>query len=149
MTAKPLPLRPDRPHQVSLCRVTYRMTDQMGVVYYSNYLELFEIGRTDLLRAGGLSYREMEAQGFFLPVIHAACDYLAPARYDDQLIVQTWLARLSRVRIDFDYVITREGEDLVLCRGLTRHAFIGADGRPRRLSPQWLAQLEALRAESS
>ena len=67
------------------CRVTYRMSDQMGVVYYGNYLEMFEMGRSGLLRSTGFSYRQMEQEGYQLPVIHAALDYLSPARYDDLL----------------------------------------------------------------
>jgi acyl-CoA thioester hydrolase len=87
------------------------MTDQMGVVYYGNYLELFEIGRAELLRSTGLDYRMMERDGYFLPVIHVQCDYLAPARYDDLLIVRTAVTRLSRVRLDFTYEIVREEGD--------------------------------------
>jgi acyl-CoA thioester hydrolase len=139
--------RAGRPHHTSHARVTYRMTDQMGVVYYSHYFEWFEIGRTDLLRATGVTYRQMEEGGFFLPVVHAACDYLAPARYDDLLEIRTWIARLTRVRIDFDYEVARQGEAAILCRGVTRHAFTGSDGRPRRLAEDWMARIEKLRME--
>jgi acyl-CoA thioester hydrolase len=118
------------------------MTDQMGVVYYANYLEMFEIGRTDLLRATGLTYRQMEQDGYFLPVIHAACDYLAPARYDDLLEIRTTIGRLSRVRIDFDYEVRRAESGELLCRGVTRHAIVGAGGRPRRLDEAWMARLQ-------
>ncbi len=132
------------PHHVSHCRVTYRMTDQMAVVYYSNYFEFFEIARTDLLRATGGTYRQMEAEGFYLPVVHAACDYFLPARYDDLLAVQIWVTRLSRVRIDFSYVVTRKGESEILCRGVTRHAFTGSDGKLKRLETAWMGKLEKL-----
>ena len=132
---------PSAPVHETLIRVTYRMTDQMGVVYYANYLELFEIGRTELLRATGLTYRQMEQDGFFLPVIHARCDYRSPARYDDELLIRTRLGRLSRVRIDFEYTILRREDETLLCHGATHHAIIGANGRPRRLDQVWLDRL--------
>ena len=131
------------PDHLHLYRVTYRMSDQMSYVYYSNYLEFFEMGRTELLRARGLTYRQMESEGYVLPVIHCSCDYLAPARYDDLLEIRTWIDRLTRVRIDFSYEIARQGEDKTLCRGVTRHAFISPDGRPRRLTDEWLEMLKA------
>lgn len=131
------------PHRTPY-RVTYRMTDQMGVVYYGNYLELFEIGRTELLRATGLTYRQMETDGFFLPVVHAAADYLAPARYDDELEICTWIGRLSRIRLDFRYEIRRGADQALLCRGVTHHAIIGVGGRPRRLDAVWMSRLEPL-----
>ena len=133
---KPLP-----PAHQATCRVTYRMTDQMGVVYYANYLEMFEIGRTELLRESGLTYRQMEGDGFFLPVIRVECDYRQPARYDDLLTIQTRLARLSRVRIDFSYEVLRPADGTVICRGVTHHAIIDAQGRPKRLNPEWLSRL--------
>jgi acyl-CoA thioester hydrolase len=138
----PQPGAPAGPPHRAAVRVTYRMTDQMGVVYYAHYMEFFEIGRTELLRAAGLAYRRMEEDGYFLPVVHAACDYLAPARYDDVLRVETRLARASRVRVDFTYEITREEGGLLICRGLTRHAVTSRDGRPRRLSESWLTRLD-------
>jgi acyl-CoA thioester hydrolase len=131
-------------HCTSKVRVTYRMTDQMGYVYYGNYFEFFEIGRTDLIRGSSVTYAEMEAEGYLLPVMHAACDYKAPGRYDDVLVVTTRLTELSRVRISFAYEIhaeSRPGE--LVCTGLTRHVIVGRDGRPRRLSPNWLERLRA------
>lgn len=131
-----------RPVHETACRVTYRMTDQMGVVYYANYLELLEIGRTELLRDSGLTYRQMEQDGFLLPVIRVECDYRAPARYDDLLTIRTRLARLGRVRIDFTYEIVRPADGVLICQGLTHHAIVDAAGRPRRLSPEWMERLE-------
>lgn len=142
--AKPAPAAAAPAHEAR-CRVTYRMTDQMGVVYYGNYLELFEIGRTELLRATGLTYRQMEQDGYFLPVIRVECDYEAPARYDDELIIQTWIKRLSRVRLDFSYLIQRGSDRAALCRGVTHHAIIGPEGRPRRLDAAWMERLGMLR----
>jgi acyl-CoA thioester hydrolase len=134
------------PHVTSV-RVTYRMTDQMGVVYYGNYMELFEIGRTELLRATGLTYRHMESDGFFLPVVHVACDFLMPARYDDLLLIHTRIGRISRIRIDFAYEVLRAADQALLCRGLSHHAIVGSNGRPRRLNAGWLGRLGYLGKE--
>ncbi len=92
---------------VSRVRVRYAETDQMGVVYYANYLVWFEVGRTDLLRLAGWSYREMEADGFALPVVEAHCDYRQSARYDDELEIVTTGAIVSPVRVRFDYQVVR------------------------------------------
>ena len=135
-TPAPLPHTHD-----ATCRVTYRMTDQMGVVYYGNYLEFFEIGRTELLRATGIAYREMEKDGFFLPVIRSECNYRAPARYDDLLIIRTTVSRLTRVRIEFAYDIFRSSDGTRLSNGETHHAMVDAQGRPRRLNAEWMERL--------
>jgi acyl-CoA thioester hydrolase len=80
---------------VSTVRVRYAETDKMGVVYYANYLVWFEVGRADLLRSLGWTYREMETDGISLPVIEAHCEYLRPARYDDEIEVRTHGVRIS------------------------------------------------------
>lgn len=113
-------------------RVRYAETDVMGVVYYANYLVWFEIGRTDWLRQTGQSYRDMEAEGTQLPVIEAACEYRRPARYDDVVEVRTRAARLTPVRVRFDYEVLGPGGDL-LAVGRTVHAAVTPDGKPRRL----------------
>ena len=74
---------------VARVRVRYAETDQMNVVYYANYFVWFEVGRTELLRGLGWSYREMEAEGYSLPVIEASCQYLRPSHYDDELQITT------------------------------------------------------------
>ena len=127
------------------CRVTYRMTDQMGVVYYANYLEFMEIGRTELLRSTGLAYRQMEEGGFFLPVTRVECDYRTPARYDDLLLIRTRIARLTRVRVEFQYEIVRQADGTLLCQGATHHAITDPAGKPRRLTPEWSEKLEGLK----
>jgi acyl-CoA thioester hydrolase len=121
-------------------RVIYGDTDQMGVVYYANYLRYFELARSELLRAHGKSYREMEAEGFSLPVVEATCRYLAPARYEDLLLVGVEVPAVTRVTLTFRYQVTREGEFEVLCTGSTIHACLGKSGRPARL-PDWVAAL--------
>jgi acyl-CoA thioester hydrolase len=113
-------------------RVTYRDTDQMGHVYYANHLVWFEIGRTELVRQMGISYHDMEeALGVFLPVVSVQIAYRAPARYDDLIEIQTRVAKLSHVGIEFRYrIVRREARDEVLiAEGSSRHAFLGRDGK--------------------
>jgi acyl-CoA thioester hydrolase len=121
------------PEVVSSVRVRYAETDQMGVVYYANYFVWFEVGRTDLLRSLGWTYREMEAEGFFLPVISAHCDYRQPARYDDTLHVLTRGTLISPVRLEFSYEVSRPEDPTPVATGLTVHAAVDASGRPCRL----------------
>jgi acyl-CoA thioester hydrolase len=118
---------------VSHVRVRYAETDQMGVVYYANYLVWFEVGRTELLRSLGWSYREMEHEGIGLPVIEASCLYHRPARYDDELEIRTKGTLLSAVRMQFDYEITRNPGGELIVSGRTLHAAVNGDGRPARL----------------
>ena len=118
---------------VSTLRVRYADTDNMGVVYYANYFVWFEVGRTDLLRQSGWSYREMEETGVALPVIEALCEYHQPARYDDEIEVRTTGTLLSPVRVRFDYVVRRRPEHLQLATGRTVHASVDRSGKPCRL----------------
>jgi acyl-CoA thioester hydrolase len=113
--------------------VRYAETDKMGVVYYANYLVWFEVGRTDLLRDAGWSYRDMETDGYALPVIEAHCTYRAPAKYDDDLEVRTTGAMLSPVRVEFTYEIVRAADNATLVTGTTVHATLDRAGRPCRL----------------
>jgi len=110
-------------------RVTYRDTDQMGMVYYANYFIYFEIGRTELLRSLGRSYRSCEEAGIYLPVLEANCKYSASAKYDDLLVIKTRVTRWTRVPLDFSYEIRRKDGDELLVQGITRHVFINKDGR--------------------
>jgi acyl-CoA thioester hydrolase len=121
------------PISTSHVRVRYAETDQMGVVYYANYLVWFEVGRTDLLRHTGWSYRDMEHDGFRLPVIEAHCEYHQSARYDDALEVRTSGRLLSPVRVRFDYEVVRPADDTTLAGGHTVHVALGPGGKPRRL----------------
>jgi acyl-CoA thioester hydrolase len=118
---------------VSRVRVRYAETDQMGVVYYANYFVWFEVGRTDLLRGGGWTYREMEADGVSLPVIEAHCDYKQAARYDDELEIRTAGSLVSPVRVAFTYEVVRPADSLLVATGRTMHASIDRGGRPCRL----------------
>ena len=112
-------------------RVPYADTDQMGVVYYGNYLALFERARNELMRACGYTYKECEAEGFMLPVVHAEVDYRRPAKYDDLLEIAAWDQARKGVRIEIACEVRRKGEDQVLVSGFTRHAFVSTkDFRP-------------------
>ena len=127
---------------ISRVRVRYAETDQMGIVYYAHYFVWFEVGRTDLLRHAGGSYREMEREGVSLPVVEAHCEYRQPARYDDDLEIRTRGGLLSAVRVRFDYEVIRPSDDTALAGGYTVHAALDAAGRPRRL-PERISQLLA------
>jgi acyl-CoA thioester hydrolase len=105
----------------------------MGVAYYANYFVWFEVGRTDLLRGLGWSYREMEESGVILPVITAECQYRQSSRYDDELEVRTEGRLVGRVRIAFDYQVVRVSDAVTTAVGRTVHAALGEDGRPCRL----------------
>lgn len=118
---------------VSRVKVRYAETDQMGVVYYANYYVWFEVGRTDLLRSAGGSYRDMERDGLQLPVIESHCEYRQPARYDDDLEVRTSGSIVSPVRLKFSYELVRPADNVMLAIGHTIHAALDASGRPRRL----------------
>ena len=128
------------PRSCSRIRVRYAETDQMGVVYYANYLVWFEVGRTDLLRGAGWSYKDMEAEGYGLPVIEARCQYRESAKYDDELDVRTTGQLLSPVRVQFRYEIVRGADGVVLATGMTEHASLDRNGRPCRL-PARIRQL--------
>ena len=117
----------------SRLRVRYADTDKMGVAYYANYFIWFEVGRTDLLRTSGWSYREMETEGFSLPVIEAQCAYRAPARYDEEIEVRTSGVLVSPVRVKFTYEIVRAADQSMLAIGTTVHAALNRNGRPARL----------------
>jgi len=121
------------PSSVSRLRVRYAETDKMGVVYYANYLVWFEVGRADLLRSLGWSYREMELAGISLPVIEAHCNYLRPARYDDEIEVKTEGRMLSPVRMEFEYQVVRTEDGTVAAEGKTVHAALDQSGKPCRL----------------
>jgi acyl-CoA thioester hydrolase len=114
----------------------------MGVVYYANFFVWFELGRTDLLRGAGGSYRDLERQGYSLPVMEARCEYRHPARYDDELDIRTTGVLLSPVRVRFDYQVVRAADETMLASGHTVHAALDAGGRPRRL-PDHVSQLLA------
>jgi acyl-CoA thioester hydrolase len=110
--------------------VRYAETDMMGFVYHANYLTWFEIGRTHLLKEHGLPYRQLEADGYRLPVLEVAAKYLRPAVYDDALVILTTLREKPVLRIKLEYEV-RRGDEL-LATGHSLHAFINPRGEPVR-----------------
>ena len=101
-----------REHEINV-RVRYAETDQMGVVYHGNYAQYFEMGRVEWLRNIGISYRWMEENGVMLPVVSLSMSYKKPARYDDILKVKTILKSQKSVKIEFDYEIYNEKDELL------------------------------------
>ena len=105
-------------------RVRYAETDQMGVVYHSNYFIWFEVGRVELMRQLGISYREMEEDGCLIAVVDARCRYKSPARYDDELIVRTHLRNVRDTMVHFSYELLRVADEALLAEGETTHIVI-------------------------
>jgi acyl-CoA thioester hydrolase len=121
-------------------RVIYGDTDKMGVAYYANYLRWFEIGRTELIRSWGLSYKKLEEDGIFMPVSEVHCKFVASAKYDDMLIIDTVLDVSAKAAMKFDYLILNESDQRILAKGYTRHAFMDQNGKVVR-PPEHLKKL--------
>lgn len=123
-------------------RVRYGDTDQMGMAYYANYLRWFEVGRAEMLRSLGSSYRAVEEAGIRLPVLEARCRYLRPARYDDALVVETGILALRRAAVTFGYRVRLAEDDTLLAHGITEHCYLDPNGKPVR-PPAWFQELLA------
>ena len=119
-------------------RVIFGDTDQMGVVYYANYLRYFESSRAAYWRALGRSYKDLEDAGVALPVVEAHCNYKRPARYEDVLDVDVEVGEVRGASLRFVYTVSRGGE--LLADGHTRHAVIGSNGKPRAI-PEFMVAL--------
>ena len=122
--------------------VRYAETDMMGIVYHGNYLPWFEVGRTNLRKECGVPYRELETQGYFLPVIEVGVKYQRSAYYDDTLTIITQLKERPLLRIHLDYEV-RRGEEL-LVTGFTVHTFINKAGEPVRPPPAFAAKMREI-----
>jgi acyl-CoA thioester hydrolase len=120
-------------------RVIFGDTDQMGVVYYANYLRYFEGARAEYWRAQGRSYQDLTDLGVALPVIEAHCRYRKSARYEDLLAIEVEVTELRAASLTFAYVVRRDRE--LIADGWTRHAVIGPTGRPRALPDELRALL--------
>lgn len=116
-------------------RVTYADTDKLGIIYYANYFKYFEQGRTELLRSLGVRYRDLEIQRkLFLPAVEAHCWYLAPSRYDDLLVVRTWITDMGLASVSFECAIfDQELGGKKVARGLSRHAVVNDLWRTTRI----------------
>jgi len=116
----------------------------MGVAHHSHYFVWFELGRTELMRRAGCAYGVLEDDdGLFFPVIEAGAEFQAPARYDEEIEIETRLTGAEGVRVRFEYVLRRTGDARVLSKGFTVHAACGRDGRPTRLPEDLRARLAA------
>ncbi|MBC7368032.1 MAG: acyl-CoA thioesterase [Undibacterium sp.] len=122
--------------------VRYAETDMMGIVYHANYLPWFEIGRTTLLKELGLPYRQLETDGYRLPVLEISAKYSRPALYDDILTIVTYLREKPLLRIRLDYEVFR-GKEL-LATGESVHVFVDLLGRPVRPPASVVAVMAAV-----
>jgi acyl-CoA thioester hydrolase len=119
-------------------RVRYAETDQMGVVYYANYLVWMEVARVELCKRCGFNYRDMERDdGVLLAVAEASCRYVSPATFDDEVIVRTWIKEPSPKMVTFCYDMRLSEDGRKLATGYTRHVFLARDFRPARLPEKY------------
>ncbi|GGG20911.1 acyl-CoA thioesterase [Paenibacillus abyssi] len=155
-----------------LLRVRYQETDQMAVVFHGNYVNWFEIGRTELIRQAGFPYKDIERSGLLLPVTELDCRFLQPARYDDRIVICTRIVSYSTIRLAFESEIRKVAEHVpipercadgelpgeLLVKGGTRHVWIGKDWRPARvdkIAPELYAliqktiEINGMRGDSS
>lgn len=121
-------------------RVRYAETDQMGVVYYGNYPQFFEIGRVEALRSIGLSYKEMEARGIMLPVLKLEVKYIAPATYDDLIEIRTEIRELPSTRITFHHEIRNEAGKL-LTIGMVQLVFVSIESKRPLAAPDYFMEI--------
>lgn len=120
--------------------VSYGETDAMGVVYYAEYLHLFERARSLFIRERGMSYAEVEQRGFYLPIREARCRYRSPIRYDQRILVRCGIEKWSRASLKFIYELYDEHKQVLHATGMTEHACVTPQGRPVRI-PEWLKEL--------
>ena len=125
-------------------RVRYAETDQMGVVYHSNYIIWFEVGRVELLRQLGFTYKEMESiDECRIAVVDVKCRYKSPALYDDEIIIRTFLKNVRDSLIHFGYEVLRAGDRTLLAEGETTHIVVGHDMQKKALPEKYLAPFKA------
>lgn len=113
----------DNHHETTL-RVRYQETDQMGVVYHSNYIVWFEVGRNDFIRQLNHSYQDFEDVGLLLPVVEVQCKYRSPAKYDEEVIIRTKLSEFSGSKMYFEYEVVRKADRTLLATGLSKHLWV-------------------------
>lgn len=131
-----------QPHRMTV-RVRYPEADPMGRLHHATYAVYFEMGRTELLRERGLAYRDMEAAGRYIAVAHVDCRYRAPARYDEELAIETWVERVRGARVVFGNRLLRSDPDgeTVIAEARITGALVDASGRPQRFSDEEVALL--------
>lgn len=125
--------------------VRYAETDQMAIVHHSNYPVWYEAGRTDFIRAMGMSYSKIEAEGILFPLLELHCKYIQAAKYEDVVIIETTLTKLSMVKAEFSYKVYREGDGVLLNTGSTIHGMVTKELRPvnmKKAKPEIYTMLE-------
>ena len=126
-------------------RVRYAETDQMGVVYHANYLVWFEVGRVEFIRKLGMDYRSMEREdGIGIAVVDVSARYKYPARYDDELVIETRLVAARGPVVKFGYRIVRAADHMLLCEGETVHVVVGKDMKKRLLPEKYAKRFAAV-----
>lgn len=124
----------------TILRVRYSETDQMGVVYYANYFVWMEVGRTNLIRNYGITYKELEEKGYLLPVVYASARFLSPAYYDDEIVVQSALLEMTRTKLTIGYRIFRilgQKERELVCVGVSDLVFLDKTTRKITKAPDF------------
>ena len=124
----------------TLHRVKFYDTDTMGVVHHSNYIRWFETGRVEFLRTLGIDLNEMMSDGILFPIIEVGAKFHAPARFDDELEIETTAEALTKAKMKFNYVIRRRGEDKILAEGTSTNVFTN-DGKICRLPDKYFERL--------
>ena len=115
--------------RVITTRVRYCETDKMGVAYHGRYLDWFEMGRTEYCRQSGKTYLEWEKEGVMLPVVEAHCRYKSPLYYDDEIVIETTITKLSRVSVEFSCKVINKTTGKLAAEGYTKHAFVDSEGQ--------------------
>ncbi len=123
-------------HEIEI-RVRYQETDGQRRLHHANYFTYFEMGRTEMLRARGATYRQFEDAGLMMVVSEANCRYRAPAEYDDLLTLRTWMEQMGGASIKHGYEVIRDG--VIIATGATVVVCVDTEGKVRRL-PEWLVE---------
>ena len=122
-------------------KVRFVETDMMGVVHHSNYFRWFEMGRVEYLRQAGIYLLDLMDQGILFPITDVSCQYRAPARFDDHILIETDLVEVSRVKMVFAYRVVREPDGVLLATGRTQNVFTDQNGKIIRLPQSIYAKL--------
>ena len=128
--------------------VRYAETDQMGIVHHSNYLIWFEAGRTDFIKGSKISYSEMEEEGILIPLAESNCKYIIGAKYEDELIIKTWVKELTPIKVEFNYSVIREKDQKEIAKGSTLHVFVSKDFKIVNLKKSKISIFEKLQSLS-
>lgn len=128
-------------------KVRYVETDKMGIVHHSNYYAYFEVGRGDFIEETGISYSEMENQGIMLPLVESQCKYIEGAKYEDELIIETWIEEFTGAKLVFNYNVIRKLDNRIIAKGKTVHPFVNNDFKIvnlKKAKPEMWAKIEVL-----